>query len=154
MGARLNDTVSWKERVVSFTACLRFNIKILGTVENGKRGQIMSMVTDLKSTALPDFRNLLDLWAIYPASILAFGHPQTNTTYSTYILQDSQAYIGLWQILTKIPRKKLDFFSQNLLPLHNVCTFQGYDVFPPDTWHHFCVSFNTETNKIRFTLVI
>ena len=31
--------------------------------------------------------------------------------------------------------------------------FQGYDVFPPDTWHHFCVSFNTDTKKIRFALV-
>lgn len=94
MGARLNDTVQRKDRVDSFTACLRFNIKILGTVENGKRGQIMSMVADLKSTAPPDFRNLLDLWAIYPASILAFGYPQANTTYATYILQDSQAYFG------------------------------------------------------------
>ena len=94
MGARLNDSADRGDsvEVESFTACLRFNIKILGTVENGKRGQIMSMVADIKSTALPDFRNLLDLWAIYPASILAFGHPQTNTTYSTYILQDSQAY--------------------------------------------------------------
>ena len=94
MGARLNDSGNRNDsvEVESFTACLRFNIKILGTVENGKRGQIMSMVADVKSTALPDFRNLLDLWAIYPASILAFGHPQTNTTYSTYILQDSQAY--------------------------------------------------------------
>ena len=33
-----------------------------------------------------------------------------------------------------------------------VCS-QGYDVFPPDKWHHFCVSFNARTNKIRFALV-
>ena len=91
MGARLNDSMP-REGVDSFTACLRFNLKILGTVENGKRGQILSMVADIKTTALPDFRNLLDLWAIYPASILAFGHPQTNTTYATYILQDSQVH--------------------------------------------------------------
>ena len=142
MGARLNDTVN-KKHVNSFTACLRFNIKILGTVENGKRGQIMSMVADLKSTALPDFRNLLDLWAIYPASIVAFGHPQTNTTYSTYILQDSQAYFCY---------KPIPFMGD----IEKICystMFQGYDVFPPDTWHHFCVSFNTKTKKIRFALV-
>ena len=141
MGARLNDSVDRNDsvEVESFTACLRFNIKILGTVENGKRGQIMSMVADIKSTALPDFRNLLDLWAIYPASILAFGHPQTNTTYSTYILQDSQAH------------RHED--ANEVSNESHYSPFQGYDIFPPDTWHHFCVSFNTKTKKIRFALV-
>ena len=121
MGARLNDTVQRKDRVDSFTACLRFNIKILGTVENGKRGQIMSMVADLKSTAPPDFRNLLDLWAIYPASILAFGYPQANTTYATYILQDSQAYFGYTPIafmadLDKKDLRTIGYFFKSAIP--------------------------------------
>ena len=100
-----------------FTVCLRFNLTILGTIDQQLRGKLLT-IADWNATVNGDcslpYECLLDLFAVHPHSVLnvGFSHNATRSNFNSYLLQSSDPDVG-------------------------------YNIIYPNKWHHICIAFKS-----------